>query len=145
MRCGFSGGGKCKEKESGHCAEHDAQTESEERARKAEPGSEHGHELGVAEADAFAAADEPIDAADEKDYAGGEDDGERGADRSGQDADTPWLVGVNLQARIEIGLDKSEDNADSDSWQREPVGKPKLFGIEGSERDQQPIKEKLAE
>ena len=36
-------------------------------AAQAEPGGEHGHELGVAEAHAFYAADQPVGEADDED------------------------------------------------------------------------------
>ena len=42
----------------------------------AEPCAEHGHELGVAESDAFSSSDEPVGEADGEDESGRGEDGQ---------------------------------------------------------------------
>ena len=71
-------GQDCQPDECGCGGGEDGQKEAFEAAAKAQPCSQHGHQLGVAQADAFAAADEPVGEPDEEDQAGGGEDGERG-------------------------------------------------------------------
>jgi len=53
-------------------AEQSGHHQGEQRADQADPGSEHGDELNVAQAEAFAVAQEPVEPAGEEQEAGGE-------------------------------------------------------------------------
>src|ERR1035438_7009330 len=48
-------------------AEEHADSERQQRSRKTQPGSEHGHQVGFAEAQDFLPLDEPVDPPDEHD------------------------------------------------------------------------------
>jgi hypothetical protein len=105
---------------------------------EAEPGCEEGHELGVSEADAFAAADEPVAKAEDEDEAGGDEDGDQGMpggveeiDRLKDDVTGP-------------GLKEGEEEAGGDAGEGEPVGEPEVLGIEGGEGHQQPDEQRVA-
>ena len=58
----------------GQRAEHNPNPKGKQRAGQAEPRGKQSHQLGVAQADALAAANEPVEPADEQDEAGGGED-----------------------------------------------------------------------
>ena len=63
----------------------DGQSETLQCATKAQPGGQHGHQLGIAEAHAFLAADKPVGQAYEEDQAGSGEDGEKGISEGVED------------------------------------------------------------
>ena len=55
-------------------SQHGSQYKGQQSAGKAEPRCQHGHQLGIAQADALAAANQPVEPADKQDKAGGGED-----------------------------------------------------------------------
>jgi hypothetical protein len=132
-------GEDCQPDECGCGGGEDGQQEAFEAAAKAQPCSEHGHQLGVSQADAFAAADDPVGEADEEDRSGWSEDGERGM---------PGGVGkvdgiVEKPARP--GSEEREQEARADAGQREPVGKPEVLRVEHGQGYEKPAKHGIAE
>ncbi len=117
--------------------EQDGENEGLQGAFETEPCTQQGHELGVTEAHAFATTDQPVGEADEEDNSGGES----GFENPGPQIRKP---GVVVHA-VQQGLGYGESQAEGDAREGEPVGEPKVFGIEGGEGGQQTGEQGVAE
>ena len=119
--------------------EEDSQDKGFEGGDDAEPCAEHGHELGVAEAHAFAPANEPVEEADDEDDGGGGEDGEELAVEPGEPGNG-LADGVGRQVAEEV-----EEDAEGDAGEGEGVGEPEVFEVEGGEGDEEPGEDGVAE
>jgi len=125
--------------ESGQSCSHDGEGEAFEGSEKAEPGCDHGYQLGVAEAHAFFAPDEPVGQADAQD--------ESGWDKGFQDAPPELREPVQgaMAGCLRPGAQESEDESQSDARQGEPVGQPEMLGVERGQCCEQPGEERVSE
>ena len=115
-----------------------AETKGEHCAGQAEPGGEQGHELRVAQADAFAAANEPVDPADEEDEEGG------GEDRQ---YSLPGLFGIfpgrggHVQCPSDLfSLEKPPYESQCGAWQGHGIREPEVLRVEDGQAHQYPRK-----
>ena len=114
----------------------DSDGEALQRATQAEPGGEHGHELGVAEAHAFHAADQPVGQADDEDEAS-----------CCEDCETTFLCGFQKScgfAELQFGLGQGEKYAESDARESQHVGQPEILRIKCRECKEQPAQDGIA-
>jgi hypothetical protein len=106
---------------------------------EAEPSTEHGHELGVAEPHAFSTADEPVE------QANSEDDEAR--DQDGFETVADGLGDVCAEVVLAAGdcFGDGEGKAEEDAGDGEQVGEPEVFRIEGGEGGEQPGEQGVAD
>ena len=135
--CGIAADGKDSQPDNCRsCRGEDGDGEALQRTAQAEPGREHGHELGVAEAHAFHAADQPVGEADDEDEAASRDD-----------CETTFLCGFQKTcgfAELQFGLDEGEKYAESDAREGQHVGQPEILRIKCRECKEQPAQDGVA-
>jgi hypothetical protein len=105
----------------------------------AEPCSEHGHELGVSQAHAFLASNDPIGQADEQDQSAGCEDGEHAVPRDMEQIAGQECVGAGPC------LLQSKENSESDAGVGEQVREPEILGVKSGQRCEQPTEKAVAD
>lgn len=117
------------------CSGKDSEDEGFDGSLQAEPRAEQAHELGVAEAHAFLAADDPVEKPDEQDDGCAAKDGEEGY--PGEVKDGRKLAELLMWPVA----DEGEEEAEGRTGEGEDVGEPEVFEIEYGEGGEQPTED----